>query len=528
MECPKCQGERFKEDILKITFNDLNISQMSKMSIKNAKGFFANLINNLDAKTLNKSEQIIKQLLHKFEILENIGLAYLAIDRATSSLSGGEAQRLRIATQLVSNLCGLTYVLDEPSVGLHSSDTEKLMNTIQQLKDNGNTIILVEHDPDIIKKADHIIDMGPKAGEFGGQIIAKGSLAKIMKNPNSITGQSLRKNEAEYIYKSEEKEKIFSTGLRIKGAHANNLKNIDLEIPKGRLISMTGVSGSGKTSLAFDVIAASYNAGRAINCKEISILNFESLTMINQEKIGVSPLSTSATYTGVFDHIRDLFAKLDESKKQSFKKSHFSFNSKDGSCPECKGMGQVKVSMDFLSDVWTTCDQCHGKRYQDKVLEIKHKGHSIFDVLNLSIHHALDLFEQEIKIKKVLEILDELGLGYIKLGQATSSLSGGETQRLKLAHKLLDSHQQNALFIFDEPTTGLHMQDIEVLLKVFAKLIDKGNTVLAIEHNLDIIKASDWIIDLGPNGGDEGGEVLYSGSVAGLKGNMKSQTAAYL
>jgi len=522
--CPVCHGERLKKEVLDIVFEGNNISQISSKSISTAKIYFEELKSKLNTIDQQKANHIIDQLIAKFEILENIGLGYLSINRSVSSLSGGEAQRLRIASQLVSNLCGLTYILDEPTIGLHSRDTKNLMEAINKLKENGNTVILVEHDPEVIAMADHIIDMGPGAGENGGEIIAEGSLEKIINNGKSITGKYLAQiinlRNLLKIENSKQNHAINnrvnkvkpSKGIDITGAFAHNLKSIDLDIPSGLLISLTGVSGSGKTSLAFDVIANSFKAGKAVNCQSISFHHIKGLSLIDQEKIGTSPLSTAATYTGLFDFIRDLFSKQEEAKKQKLKKSHFSFNSKDGACPTCKGMGQLKVSMDFLSDVWTVCDSCHGNRYKEHILEVYFNKYNINDILNLSIHQALSVFKDYPKIQHILNVLEEIGLGYLKLGQATSTLSGGETQRLKLAIELIKDSSTNSLYIFDEPSTGLHMQDVESLIKVLNKLVKKGNTVLVIEHNRDIIQASDWQIDLGPDGGDFGGELVYEGN----------------
>jgi len=505
--CSNCNGKRLKNEILEVTFTGLNISQLSSKTITNAIDYFSNIQTQVDSSTFAVIEQTITQILAKLQILKDIGLGYLSINRTTSTLSGGEAQRLRIASQLVSDLCGLTYVLDEPTIGLHPVDTHNLMKTIWKLKENGNTVIMVEHDPDVIQLADHIIDMGPGAGDHGGEIIAQGSFDEILSNMKSITGSYL----SAYGDNKSLHDRNLSPGISILGAKANNLNNFDLNIPSGGIIVISGVSGSGKTSLAFNVIADSFNTGRPINCKNISFNNIDHVLVINQEKIGTSPLSTSATYTGLFDLIRDLFARLEESKSRGLKKSHFSFNSKEGRCPTCKGMGFVKVSMDFLSDVWVRCDTCHGNRYKDSILKIRFNSHNINDILNLEISEAIVIFEGHPNIIKILKVLEEIGLGYIKLGQATSTLSGGETQRLKLANNLIKERSENCLFIFDEPSTGLHMQDVEKLIMVFDNLVETDNTVIVVEHNKDIIKASDWIIDLGPEGGDNGGEIVYNG-----------------
>lgn len=522
--CSGCNGERFKSEILDVTFTGLNISQLSSKTITNAIDYFSNIQAEIAPNAFAVCEQVVDQIITKLKSLNEIGLGYLSINRPTSTLSGGEAQRLRIATQLVSDLCELTYVLDEPTVGLHPRDTQNLMKAVQKLKENGNTVILVEHDPDVILLADNIIDIGPGAGEKGGAIIAQGSINDIVKNPESITGKYL----TSYHEDKSIPVRSLNLGIKIKGAYANNLKNIDIEIPSGGIISITGVSGSGKTSLAFDVIANSYNASTPVNCKDISFSNIDNMLVIDQQKIGTSPLSTPATYTGTFELIRELFAGLPESKNNGFKKSHFSFNSKEGRCPACKGMGNVKVSMDFLSDVWVNCDTCHGNRYKDSILDIRFDGLNINDILNLGINQAVNVFENQPKISRILEVLNKIGLGYVKLGQATSTLSGGETQRLKLASELIKDIFGNCLFIFDEPSTGSHMQDVEKLIAVFNNLVETGNTVLVVEHNQDIIKSSDWVIDLGKEGGDEGGEIIYAGIPSEIMNCKESYTGKAL
>ena len=505
--CSHCHGGRLTKQVLEVTFDGMNISQLSSKTIKSANAYFKHIGLKISDKLLKRCDQIVFQLIGKLTILENIGLEYLSIDRMASSLSGGEAQRLRIATQLVSDLCGLTYILDEPTVGLHSRDTQNLMNALKRLKDNGNTVVMVEHDPEVISLADHIIDLGPGAGERGGEVIAQGNLNEIKCNANSVTGRYL--NRAQEL-----KPKVvrpLQAGITVKNASANNLKNIALNIPSGGIVALTGVSGSGKTSLAFDVIGNSYVAGRPVNCQDISFGQFKSISVIDQQRIGTSPISTPGTYTGLFDLIRDLFANLPTSKDRGLKKAHFSFNSSEGRCEACKGMGQTKVSMDFLSDVWVNCETCHGSRYKKELLDIHFNGLNINEILNLEISKAIPYFAHHTKITDKLNMLEEIGLGYIKIGQSTSTLSGGETQRLKLANELMKETSGTGLYIFDEPSTGLHMQDVEKLISVFNQLVDNGNSVLVVEHNLDIIRSADWIIELGPEGGDEGGEVVYEG-----------------
>jgi len=507
LSCSHCNGNRLKKEILDVHLNDQHIAALSSKPIQTALSYFQNIKTHIDKDSLERSSNIIDQITKKLQTLNNIGLGYISIDRPTATLSGGEAQRLRIATQLVADLCGLTYVLDEPTIGLHSYDTQHLMEAIQQLKNNGNTVVIVEHDPEVIAQVDHIIDMGPGAGAYGGQIVGQGNLKDILNQNDSLTGKYLKEHKKQI----QTEPRSLIPGIKISSASVNNLRNIDMDIPTGGIIAVTGLSGSGKTSLAFDVIANSFKAGHAVNCKEISFKNIDGILVIDQQKIGASPLSTPATYTGLFDLIRELFATIPDAKSKGLKKSSFSFNSKDGRCESCKGMGHLKVSMDFLSDVWVSCDSCNGKRYKNIILEVQYKGYSISDVLQLEVSKALTIFEDQPKIIAILEVLEEIGLGYVTLGQATSTLSGGETQRLKLASHFIKERSGKSLLIFDEPSTGLHMHDVDKLLAVFRKLVAAGNTVIVVEHNLDIIRASDWIIDLGPEGGDKGGVLVYSG-----------------
>ena len=524
LPCPHCKGNRLKKEILDVCFNKEHIAALSAKPIQNALHYFQHIESDIDSEQFERSKTIIDQIITKLETLKRIGLGYISIDRPTATLSGGEAQRLRIATQLAADLCGLTYVLDEPTIGLHPHDTQHLMDAVEQLKDNGNTVVIVEHDPDVIAQADHIIDMGPGAGTYGGKIVVQGNLQDILNQNNSLTGKYLKAHKNQIPAKPV----TLSPGIKISSASANNLKNIDIDIPAGGITAITGLSGSGKTSLAFDVIASSFKAGRAVNCKEISFNNIDSILVIDQQKIGTSPLSTPATYTGVFDRIRELFASTPDARSKGLKKSSFSFNSKDGRCESCKGMGQVKVSMDFLSDVWVSCDSCHGKRFKNAILDVKYNGHSISDVLRLEVSEALAVFEDHPKINDPLKMLEEIGLGYVTLGQATSTLSGGETQRLKLASHLLQESSGKGLFIFDEPTTGLHMHDVNKLLTILRKLVADGNTVIVVEHNLDVIRASDRIIDLGPEGGDKGGSLVYSGAPSEISSCVGSFTAKAL
>ncbi len=506
--CPVCKGDRLKPEALEIQFDGMNISTFTGMQISKARSYFEDLMHRKEKNFHAAAAKIAPLLIEKLRLLEELGLGYLSIDRQTSSLSGGEARRLSIAGQVVSELCGLTYIMDEPTAGLHPRDTMKLMGVLNNLKSKGNTIVMVEHDPEVIRQADNIIDMGPGAGDHGGRIIAEGSPEQIMEHKASVTGPYLKSIQKTIPVQKRKAEK----GIMINSAQAHNLKNIDLQIPVGRLVVLTGVSGSGKSSLAFDVIAASFRAGKAVNCKAIDLKAVDSLLVTDQERIGTSPLSTPATYTGLFDHIRDIFAREKSAKNAGLKKSHFSFNSKEGQCPFCKGMGSVKSNLDFLADIWVPCEVCHGKRYKEAVLEVQFGGLTIHEVLELEVDEALRVFGEHEKCRRILNILQESGLGYLKLGQACNTLSGGETQRLKLAAGLLGEAGENTFYIFDEPSSGLHMKDIEQVLKLFHRLTNEGHTVLAIEHNTAIIRAADEIIDLGPEGGDEGGYILFQGS----------------
>ncbi len=505
--CSECGGHRLKKEALEITFGGLNISDLSALSITSALEFIAGQLELNETEHPKATDQLFRQLMEKYRSLTHLGLGYLAVNRPTSTLSGGEAQRLRLAGQLSSDMCGLTYVLDEPTVGLHPRDTQKLLSSIDRLRNNGNTIIMVEHDPEIIRHADHIIDMGPDAGEQGGEIIAEGGISQIMQNPRSVTGNYLKKQ----TLPAAQPERTLNKGITITGAHANNLKNLNIHLPSEGIIAVTGVSGSGKTSLAFKVVAHSYQAGRPVNCTSIDFGKFQSVSIIDQQRIGTSPLSTPATYTGIFDLIREVFAGLPEAKKAHLKKNHFSFNNAEGRCETCKGMGQTRMSLDFLSDVWVTCESCLGARYKKEVLYIRWKELNMNDVLHLEVSSAMKYFHEHAKISHKLKWLNELGLGYLRLGQATDTLSGGETQRLKLASELMKENKGRCLYIFDEPSTGLHMQDVDKLIDVFNQLVNEHHTILVVEHNQDIIKASDWVIDLGPEGGEMGGELCYEG-----------------
>ncbi len=507
LACTDCQGERLAEKVLNVLFGGISISQMAKKSIREAGAFLDDVSRQADEKTRQGLEVILIPLQQKFKTFADLGLDYLSVNRPTSTLSGGESQRLRIASQLAANLCGLTYIFDEPTVGLHAKDTARLMGVINQLKSRGNTVVMVEHDPEIITMADNILDLGPGAGEYGGELIASGTLNQLKANPKSLTGRLLQQNR---IIKSQKTRKL-TEGISIYQARANNLKHIDLKIPGGGIIAITGVSGSGKTSLVSNVIMQSYTAGKPVNCANISFPAHNNLIFVSQDAIGTNALSTIATYTGLFDLIRGVFADLPTARAHGFKKSHFSFNNNEGRCEHCKGLGQLKVSMDFLSDIWIPCESCHGQRFKDSILDVTYKDKNISDILQMEIAAAGVLFSEVDTIVHAANLLNTLGLGYVKLGQATNTLSGGETQRLKLAKGLTDKAIKNTLILFDEPSTGLHMKDVQQLIRMFHQLVDGGNTVFVIEHNTDIIQSSDWVIELGPEGGDRGGTLVYSG-----------------
>ncbi|MDA3943603.1 MAG: excinuclease ABC subunit UvrA [Bacteroidetes bacterium] len=508
--CAACKGQRLQSEALAVSVGGLSVSAVSALTVHEAISFFTSLPPKLSGLQKEAGKMLAAEALVKLQVLQQLGLGYLSADRQADSLSGGEAQRLRIASQLEADLCGITYVFDEPTIGLHPRDTQQLLGILNKLKAKGNTLILVEHDPDVIVQADHVIDLGPGAGHYGGNIIAEGSPSQIRSNPASVTGRYLNKTIKVHPRKARKQGKE----LYIKGASANNLQQLDLRIPSGMLIAVTGVSGSGKSSLVFDVIAASFNAGSAVNCQAISFGDMGHMMLADQHSIGTSPLSTAVTYTGIFDDIRDLFAQLPESRKNGFTKKYFSYNNAEGNCPHCKGHGSIKVSLDFLSDVWTSCEVCHGTRYKPEMLKMQYHGKGIHQVLEMEISEAISHFDEQAKITTKLKVLEEVGLGYLRLGQAANTLSGGEIQRLKLAKELMHEKGGKTLFLFDEPTTGLHMQDVELLLRLFDRLLDQGHTVMVVEHNLSVIAASDWLIDLGPEGGAEGGRLLYNGSLS--------------
>ncbi|MDD6920178.1 MAG: excinuclease ABC subunit UvrA [Eubacteriales bacterium] len=529
--CPTCNGKRLKPEVLAVTVGGRNIYEICEMPITDTLEFFSNL--ELEEKEQKIAAEILKEINARLTFLIDVGLDYLMLSRKASTLSGGESQRIRLATQIGSKLIGVLYILDEPSIGLHQKDNDRLLASLRELTDIGNTLIVVEHDEDTMNEADYIVDIGPYAGVHGGEVVAEGTIEDIKNNPASITGQFLSGKRKIEI--PETRRKGNGEFIKIVGASENNLKNIDVEIPLGTLTCVTGVSGSGKSSLINEILFKSLsnklNRARIKPGKHKEILGIEHLNKVidvNQEPIGRTPRSNPATYTGVFTHIRDLFEKMPEAKLRGYTKSRFSFNVKGGRCEACKGDGIIKIEMHFLPDMYVVCDVCQGKRYNRETLEVKYRGKSIYDVLNMTVEEAVEFFEHIPAVKNKIDVLNEVGLGYIKLGQPSTELSGGEAQRIKLATELSKRGSTNNIYILDEPTTGLHFADIEKINDVLNKLVDSGNTVVVIEHNLDVIKIADHIIDLGPEGGIRGGEIVAIGTPEEVAQNQKSATGYYI
>jgi excinuclease ABC subunit A len=535
MDCGSCHGQRLKPEFLAVLINDYNINQIANLSIDQAKVYFENLYSPrvLSAKELKIANTILKEIIQRLSFLHNVGLDYLTLDRRSASLSGGESQRIRLATQIGTSLTGVIYILDEPSIGLHQRDNDKLIQTLKDLRELGNTVLVVEHDEATMLASDYLIDVGPGAGEHGGQIIAQGTPAEVIANPKSITGQYLsgkRKIDTPKKYR-QGNTKV----LKILGATEHNLKNIDVVIPLAKLVAITGVSGSGKSTLMTDILATALNqkfyraktapgAHRGIE----GLHHIDKVINIDQSPIGRTPRSNPATYTGAFTPVRDLFTVLPESKLRGFKAGRFSFNVTGGRCEACSGDGSLKIEMQFLPDVYVECDVCHGQRYNKETLDVHYRGKNISEVLNMTVEEALEFFHNIPAIRQKLTSLNEVGLSYIKLGQSATTLSGGEAQRIKLATELSRRATGKTLYILDEPTTGLHFEDIKKLLQVLNRLVDKGNTVLIIEHNLDVIKSVDWIIDMGPEGGNAGGQIVAEGTPKEISKNKKSYTGHYL
>ena len=530
--CPTCSGSRLKKEALYFKINNKNISELAALDINELALWFRDLPKHLSDKQKAIAQEIIKEISTRLQFLLDVGLDYLALNRSSKSLSGGEAQRIRLATQIGSELVGVLYILDEPSIGLHQRDNQKLIQSLKALRDIGNSVVVVEHDKDMIEQADHIIDIGPKAGKFGGEIISQGAPSHLQ-NANTITAQYLRNEKVIEIPKKRRQGN--GKFLELKGCTGNNLKNVSIKIPLGKMVGITGVSGSGKSSLINETLYPILNNHYFNGVKEPlpykSIKGLEHLDKvidINQSPIGRTPRSNPATYTGVFGEIRALFAKIPEAMIRGYKPGRFSFNVAGGRCETCKGGGLRVIEMNFLPDVYVSCETCMGKRFNRETLEIRYKGKSISDVLNMTINEGVDFFENIPKIHRKLKTIKDVGLGYITLGQQSTTLSGGEAQRIKLASELSKRDTGNTIYILDEPTTGLHFEDIRVLLEVLKKLVDKGNTVLIIEHNLDVIKVVDHIIDVGLEGGKGGGTIVAEGTPEKIIKNKTSHTAKYL
>jgi len=531
LPCPTCKGYRLKEETLAVKVGGIHIGEMTDKTIKEALEFFESL--ELTEKEQNIARLILKEIRERLGFLLNVGLDYLTLSRAAGTLSGGEAQRIRLATQIGSHLSGVLYVLDEPSIGLHQRDNDKLLDAMKKMRDLGNTLIVVEHDEDTMLAADYLIDVGPGAGVHGGEIVACGKPEEVMNNPKSLTGQYL--SGKRFIPLPQERRKGNGNFLEVVGAKQNNLKNINVKFPLGTFIAVTGVSGSGKSTLVNEILYKALvqklhraKAKPGLHKEIRGIEHLEKVIDIDQSPIGRTPRSNPATYTGVFDDIRDLFASTNEAKVRGYKKGRFSFNVKGGRCEACKGDGIVKIEMHFLPDVYVPCEVCHGKRYNRETLDVKYKGKSISDVLDMTVEDALEFFGNLPKIQRKIQTLYDVGLGYMKLGQPATTLSGGEAQRVKLASELQRRTNGKTLYILDEPTTGLHVHDISRLLYVLQRLVDNGDTVIIIEHNLDVIKTADYIIDLGPEGGSGGGTVIATGSPEEVAKMEKSYTGKYL
>ncbi|WP_315119015.1 excinuclease ABC subunit UvrA [uncultured Clostridium sp.] len=529
--CPKCGGARLKPEALAATVGDKNIYEFCALSIKEELKFINSV--KLSEKEQIISNQVLKEIKSRLNFLIDVGLDYLNLSRTAGTLSGGEAQRIRLATQIGSSLVGVLYILDEPSIGLHQRDNDRLIATLKHLKSLGNTLIVVEHDEDTIREADFIVDIGPGAGEHGGEVIAAGPLEEVINNERSITGQYLSGRKRIEIPK--ERRKCNGNWITIKGARENNLKKVDAKFPLGVFTSVTGVSGSGKSTLVNEILYKGLN--KKLNGSKdnpgmhkdiLGVENIDKIINIDQSPIGRTPRSNPATYTGVFDIIRDVFSNTSESKIRGYKPGRFSFNVKGGRCEACKGDGIIKIEMQFLSDVYVPCEVCKGKRYNRETLEVKYKGKNIDNILNMTVEEALEFFENIPRIKNKLQTLMDVGLGYIRLGQPSTQLSGGEAQRIKLAYELSKRSTGKTLYILDEPTTGLHIDDVNRLISILHRLVDSGNSIVVIEHNLDVIKCADYIIDLGPEGGDKGGTIIAYGTPEEVSDNVNSYTGHYL
>ena len=531
--CETCEGKRLKPEALSVKVGGADISSVTRLPVGEAVEWYGALNAQLTAQQQQIAKAILKEIEERLGFLNNVGLDYLNLDRTSGTLSGGESQRIRLASQIGSGLSGVLYVLDEPSIGLHQRDNDRLLETLKRLRDLGNTVIVVEHDEDAIRTADHVVDLGPGAGVHGGQIVAQGSLADILAAPESLTGQYL--SGARRIEVPAKRRKGNGQAITVHNARANNLRGVTARIPLGTFCCITGLSGSGKSSLTLDTLYA--GAARALNGARViagphdkitGLENCDKVIEIDQSPIGRTPRSNPATYTGAFTQIRDWFAGLPESGARGYKAGRFSFNVKGGRCEKCQGDGLIKIEMHFLPDVYVTCEECGGKRYNRETLEVKFKGHSIADVLDMTIEDAEEFFKAVPPIREKMHMLNEVGLGYVKVGQQATTLSGGEAQRVKLAKELSRRSTGQTLYILDEPTTGLHFEDVRKLLEVLHRLVDQGNSVVVIEHNLDVIKTADWVIDLGPEGGVRGGEIVAEGTPEAVAANTNSYTGSYL
>ena len=530
-ECSACHGARLKPEVLAVKVGTLNIKELTDMPIRSIKEYLLSL--ELSEKEEMIASQIMQELSKRLQFLIDVGLDYLTLSRSAGTLSGGESQRIRLATQIGSGLTGVMYILDEPSIGLHQRDNNRLITTLKKLRDLGNSVIVVEHDTDTMYAADQVIDIGPGAGVHGGYVLAQGTAEEIAKSDNSITGKYL--SGRMQIAVPKKRRNLTGKYLEIVGATEHNLKNVTVKFPLGNFICVTGVSGSGKSTLINDVLYK--NIYKELNnstmkvgkCKSLKGLHhIDKVINIDQSPIGRTPRSNPATYTGVFDLIRDIFATTNEAKMRGYQKGRFSFNVPGGRCEACNGDGIIKIEMNFLSDVYVPCEVCKGKRYNHETLEVKYKGKSIADVLDMTVEEAVTFFENVPRIKNKIQTLKEVGLGYIKLGQSSTTLSGGEAQRVKLATELSKTQTGKTLYILDEPTTGLHIDDVHRLVDILQKLVDKGNTVLTIEHNLDLIKTADYIVDLGPEGGEKGGQIIATGKPEKICKEPLSYTGQYL
>jgi len=529
--CPSCRGKRLKKEALSVLIDNKSIADITKMSVEKSFDFFNKI--KFGEKDKEISKTILKEIRSRLQFLNNVGLGYLSLDRESGTLSGGEAQRIHLATQIGSGLTGVLYVLDEPSIGLHQRDNDKLLETLIKLRDLGNTLIVVEHDEDTMRAADYIIDLGPGAGVHGGYIVAQGSAKEIMKSKKSLTGQYLIGTLSIPVPKK--RKQLLDKWLMVEGAQQFNLKNLDVRIPLGLFVCVTGVSGSGKSTLVHEIIYKNL-AKQLYGAKEVpgrfknmeGLENIDKVVIVDQSPIGKTPRSNPATYTGAFSMIRDLFAQVPESKARGYHPGRFSFNVKGGRCENCQGDGTLKIEMQFLPDVYVKCDVCSGRRFNEETLQVRYRGKNIDEVLNMTVEESVKFFENIPTLKRILSTLEDVGLGYIKVGQPATTLSGGEAQRIKLASELSKRATGRTIYILDEPTTGLHFADVEKLLEVLQRLSYAGNTVLVIEHNLDVIKTADWIIDLGPEGGERGGKIIAQGTPEEIMKNPKSFTGHYL